>query len=219
MCGPHVFTDAPKVGVGVRFSGPIATKRRVGRERRRGDCGGDRGARVRNCSRVSAGAAKAESYARAAAGRASDLLPFTGPEISRAALAATVRLAMAEGATIVPAFLARVPRLLPLDSPLLAQCRYGMPLIEAIEQRAAAEGIPVDSRVARGRTYRDALRRLLEQERFDRVIVSANGSRRTGLSREDLEWLLERVPAEILILRPAPDDFARISAAGSNWAF
>ena len=142
------------------------------------------------------------------------LLPFTGPEISRAALAATVRLAMAEGATIVPAFLARVPRLLPLDSPLLAQCSYGMPLIEAIEQRAAAEGIPVDSRVARGRTYRDALRRLLEQERFDRVIVSANGSRRTGLSREDLEWLLERVPAEILILRPAPDDFARISAAG-----
>ena len=51
------------------------------------------------------------------------LLPFTGPEISRAALDATVRLAMAEGATIVPAFLARVPRLLPLDSPLLAQCR------------------------------------------------------------------------------------------------
>jgi hypothetical protein len=29
-----------------------------------------------------------------------------------------------------------------------------------------------------------------------------------------LEWLLERVPAEVLILRPAPDDFGRISAAG-----
>jgi hypothetical protein len=141
------------------------------------------------------------------------LLPFTGPEISRAALDATVRLALAEGATIVPAFLARVPRLLPLDSPLLGQCRYAMPLIEAIEQRASAQGIAVDSRVARGRTYRDALRRLLEQERFDRVIVSANGSRRTGLSSEDLEWLLERVPAEILILRPAPDDIGRISAA------
>ena len=44
------------------------------------------------------------------------LLPFTGPEISRRALEATVRLAKAEGATIVPAFLARVPRYLPLDS-------------------------------------------------------------------------------------------------------
>ena len=40
------------------------------------------------------------------------LLPFTGPEISRRAFEATVRLAKAEGATIVPAFLARVPRYL-----------------------------------------------------------------------------------------------------------
>jgi hypothetical protein len=71
------------------------------------------------------------------------LLPFTGPEISRRAFEATVRLAKAEGATIVPAFLARVPRYLPLDSPLPTQCRYGMPLIETIEQRAAAQGIPV----------------------------------------------------------------------------
>ena len=46
---------------------------------------------------------------RAPAGRRI-LLPFTGPEISRRALEATVRLAKAEGATIVPAFLARVPR-------------------------------------------------------------------------------------------------------------
>jgi hypothetical protein len=88
------------------------------------------------------------------------LLPFTGPEISRRAFGATVRLAKAEGATIVPAFLARVPRYLPLDSPLPTQCSYGMPLIEAIEQRAAAQGVPVESRTATGRTYRDALHRV-----------------------------------------------------------
>jgi len=142
------------------------------------------------------------------------LLPFTGQDISRRAFEATVRLAKAENATIMPAFLARVPRTLPLDSPLPVQCSNGMPLLEAIEQRAAAQGIPVDSRIARGRTYRDALRRLLEQESFDRIIVSATDSPRTGLSAEDLEWLLERVPAEVLILRPAPDDTRRISAAG-----
>jgi hypothetical protein len=142
------------------------------------------------------------------------LLPFTGPQISEGAFEATVRLAKAEGATIIPACLVRVPRHLPLDSPLSAQCSYGMPLIEAIEQRAAAQGVPVDSRTARGRTYRDALRRLLEQERFERVIVSANDSRRTGLSGRDLEWLLERVPAEVLILRPAPDDSGLVCAAG-----
>jgi nucleotide-binding universal stress UspA family protein len=139
------------------------------------------------------------------------LLPLAGSEISRRAFDAAVRLAKAEGATIVPAFLARVPRHLPLDSALLAQCGYAMPLLEAIEQGAGAQGVPVDSRIAQGRTYRDALRRLLEQERFDRVVVSANDGGHTGLSGGDLEWLLERVPAEVLILRPAPDDFKRIS--------
>jgi nucleotide-binding universal stress UspA family protein len=142
------------------------------------------------------------------------LLPFTGPEISRRSFEAAVRLAKAENATIMPAFLARVPRTLPLDSPLPAQCGNGMPLLEAIEQRAEAQGVRVDARIARGRTYRDALRRLLDEESFDRVIVSASDSPRTGLSADDLEWLLERVPAEVLILRPAPADTRRISAAG-----
>ena len=147
------------------------------------------------------------------------LLPFTGPEISRRAFEAAVRLAKAEGATIMPAFLVRVPRTLPLDSTLPVQCGYGMPLLETLEQRAAAQGIPVDARVARGRTFRDALRRLLEEESFDRIIVSATESRQTGLSPDDLEWLLERVPAEVMILRPAPDDTRRISAAGVSGHF
>ena len=142
------------------------------------------------------------------------LLPFTGTDISRRAFEAAVRLARAEGATIMPAFLARVPRHLPLDSTLPVQCTYGMPLLEAIEQRAEAQGIPVDARVARGRTYRDALRRLLDEESFDRIIVSATSNPRAGLSSDDLEWLLDRVPAEVMILRPAPDDLRRISAAG-----
>ncbi len=147
------------------------------------------------------------------------LLPFTGNAISRRAFEAAVRLARVDGATIMPAFLARVPRNLPLDSPLPAQCTGAMPLLETLEQRAGSEGIAVDSRVSRGRTYRDALRRLVEEEHFDRVIVSATDSPRTGLSPDDLEWLLERVPAEILILRPAPDDTHRISANGVHGHF
>jgi nucleotide-binding universal stress UspA family protein len=142
------------------------------------------------------------------------LLPFTGPEISRRAFEAAVRLAKAENATLMPAVLATVPRTLPLDAPLPAQCSHAMPLLEAIEQRAEAQGIAVDARVAQGRTYRDALRRLLDQEPFDRIIVSAANNRQDGLSADDLEWMLERVPAEVLILRPAPDDTSRISANG-----
>ena len=147
------------------------------------------------------------------------LLPFTGQEISRRGWEAAVRLAKAEDATIMPAFLARVPRHLPIESALPAQCGEGMLLLEALEQRGHALGIPVDARIARGRTYRDALRRLLESEQFDRVIVSATDSARTGLSADDLEWLLERVPAEILILRPAPDDTRHISASGVHGHF
>jgi nucleotide-binding universal stress UspA family protein len=147
------------------------------------------------------------------------LLPITGQAISRRAFDAAVRLAQAEDATVMPAFLARVPRNLPLESPLPAQCAEGMPLLEAIEQRLASQGVAIDARVARGRSYRDALRRLLDQEHFDRIIVSATESPRMGLTSDDLEWLLKRVPAEVMILRPAPEDHREISAAGVSGHF
>jgi nucleotide-binding universal stress UspA family protein len=139
------------------------------------------------------------------------LLPFTGEEISRRSFEAAVRLAKAENATIMPAFLAQVPMSLPLETALPVQCARGMPLLEAIEQRASSQGVPVDSRVGRGRSARDALRKLLDEEHFDRIIVSADEDPRVGLSYEDLRWMLDRVPAEILILRPAPEDTRRIS--------
>jgi hypothetical protein len=65
------------------------------------------------------------------------LLPFTGEAISRRAFEAASRLARAENAIIMPAFLARVPMDLKLQTPLPMQCETGMPLLEAIEQRAS----------------------------------------------------------------------------------
>lgn len=134
------------------------------------------------------------------------LLPFTGTTLSRRALEAAMRLAKVEGATLMPAFLATVPLHQSLESPVATQCEIGMPLLEAIEQRAGAEGIPVDARVERGRSYRHALSRLLDAERFDRVIISAADDRRAGLSGEDLLWAIDHANAEVMILRPAPDD-------------
>jgi Universal stress protein family len=142
------------------------------------------------------------------------LLPFTGMSISRRSFDAAVRLARAEDATIMPAYLARVPRHLALDAPLPAQCLQAMPLLEAIEQRASTQGVPVDTRIIRGRTYRDALRRMLDDEPVDRVIVSATSNGHKGLSAEDLEWMLEKVPAEVLILRPDPEDQRKVTADG-----
>jgi nucleotide-binding universal stress UspA family protein len=140
------------------------------------------------------------------------LLPFTGMSISRRAFDAAVRLARVEEATIMPTYLARVPRHLPLDAPLPAQCLQAMPLLEAIEQRASSQGVRVDARIIRGRTYRDALRRMLDSEPVDRVIVSATANSRKGLSADDLEWMLEKVPAEVMILRPDPEDRRKVTA-------
>jgi len=147
------------------------------------------------------------------------LLPFSGQEISRRSFEAAVRLAKAENATIMPAFLARVPMSLPLESALPVQCARGMPLLEAIEQRATSLGVPVDSRVGRGRSARDALRRLLEEEDFDRIIINGDEDPRAGLSYEDLRWLLEHCPSEILILRPASEDTRRIGTEGVSGHF
>jgi hypothetical protein len=147
------------------------------------------------------------------------LLPFTGMSISRRSFDAAVRLARAEDATIMPAYLARVPRTLPLDAPLPAQCLQAMPLLEAIEQRASIQGVAVDTRIIRGRTYRDAMRRMLDSEAVDRVIVSATSNSRKGLSADDLEWMLEKVPAEVLILRPDPEDRRKLTAEGVEGHF
>jgi hypothetical protein len=139
------------------------------------------------------------------------MLPFTGAAIPRRALDAALRLARAEDAVLVPAFLATVPRHLPLDAAIPAQCSLGMPVLEAIEQVATGADVRVDARVARGRTYRHALEQLLADEPVDRVIVATSGNLRSGLSGDDLVWLLQRIPAEILILRPNAADRMRVT--------
>ena len=143
------------------------------------------------------------------------LLPFTGTEISRRAVDAALRLARAEDATLMPAYLAEVPKSLPLECAIPAEAAQAMPMLEAIEQRATTQGIPVNARIERGRTYRHALARLLESEEFDRVVVSATATGTAGFSGDDLVWLLEKAPAEVLILRPGPED-RRVVTIGAN---
>lgn len=144
------------------------------------------------------------------------LLPFTGTEISRRALDAALRLARAEDATLMPAYLATVSKRLPLDCAIPAEAAKAMPMLEAIEQRAAGQGVPVDSRIERGRSYRHALERLLDRESFDRVVVPATGEAGAGFSGDDLVWLLAKAPAEVLILRPGPEDRRFVTGNGGS---
>ncbi len=143
------------------------------------------------------------------------LLPFTGTAISRRALDAALRLARAEEATLMPAYLATVPKRLPLDCAIPAEAARAMPILETIEQRATAQGVSIDSRIERGRSYRHALARLLGRERFDRVVVPVSAEAGAELSGDDLTWLLRKAPAEVLILRPGPEDSLLVAAKGA----
>ena len=134
------------------------------------------------------------------------LLPFVAEGLSERALDAALRLAAAEGATLVPVFLARVSLDLPLDTPLPRQCSVGLPLLETIEQHATEAGIPVDSRIERGRNRRHALRQAIADERFDRIVVAAASNGSPGFNADDIAWLLDHAQGEVLVLRPSEHD-------------
>jgi hypothetical protein len=134
------------------------------------------------------------------------LFPFIGGALSKRALDAALRLASAEDATVVPVFLARVPLHLPLDAPLPKQSGLAIPLQEAIEHRATTFGVPVDARIERGRTYRHALRTALAHERCSRIVIAAAAHGHRGFDPDDVAWLLDHAPGEIVVLRPSKDD-------------
>ncbi|HEY2767539.1 MAG TPA: hypothetical protein VGI76_04740, partial [Solirubrobacteraceae bacterium] len=120
--------------------------------------------------------------------------PFTGEGLSEPALAAALRLARAEEATLMPVYLALVPLRLAVQVPLRGESELALSLLEAIEQRAARAHVPVDARIERGRTVRHALRELLAHERFERMVVAAGvGGADEGFDPEDVAWMLARV--------------------------
>jgi hypothetical protein len=134
------------------------------------------------------------------------LFPFVSGALSQRALDAALRLAAAEGATLVPVFLARVSLDLPLESALPRQCSMAMPLLEAIEQRATEAGIQVDSRIVRGRNRRHALRHAIAEENFDRIVIAASAQGSPGFDPDDVAWLLDNAAGEIVVLRPSAED-------------
>jgi hypothetical protein len=101
-------------------------------------------------------------------------------------LDAALRIARAEGATVVPAYLAVVPLSVALETPLRKEADAALPLLEAVEQRAATMGVSVDSRIERGRTVRQALRLLMENESFDRVVAAGASNGHDGFSSDDI---------------------------------
>jgi hypothetical protein len=132
------------------------------------------------------------------------LVPFTGGALDERVLSAAIRIARAEDATLVPAYLIVVPLDVAQETPMQKEVAVAMPLLEAVEHAALRAGVPVDARVESGRTPIHALQRLWEVEKFDRVVVPAPAGRKPGFSPKDLTWMLSHAPTETLILRPDP---------------
>jgi nucleotide-binding universal stress UspA family protein len=139
----------------------------------------------------------------AVAGAPRLLVPFAGAGLEPAVLDAALRIARADGAVFVPAYLIIVPFSLPLDSPLTHEVELALPLLEAVELRAIDEGVPVDARLEHGRSLRDALRRLWDVESFDRILLPVSADERAGFDERDVAWILMNAPTETLALRPA----------------
>src|SRR5664279_2010432 len=81
------------------------------------------------------------------AGETRILVPFTGGELEHQALEAAIRIARAEEATLVPAYLIVLPLEFALDAPMQRQVAVAMPLLEAVEHASLRAGIPVDARI------------------------------------------------------------------------
>jgi hypothetical protein len=130
------------------------------------------------------------------------LVPFEG-HLDQTVLDAAIRIARAEDAVLVPAYLLIVPLRYAEDSPLRDQVQVAMPLLEAVEHAALRAGVPVDARIEKGRTLTHALKRLWEAERFDRIVAPAPVEGSPGFTEKELAWLLTHAPTETVVLKPA----------------
>jgi Universal stress protein family len=133
------------------------------------------------------------------------LVPFTGGELDPTVLAAAIRIARAEQATLIPAYLIVTPLEYAMDAPMGQQVAMAVPLLEAVENEASRAGIPVDARIEAGRTPTHALQRLWEVEHFDRIVAPAPTHRGPGFTPKDLQWILVHAPSETVILKPDPE--------------
>jgi hypothetical protein len=131
------------------------------------------------------------------------LVPFSG-SLDQTVLEAAIRIARAEDAVLVPAYLLIVPLQYGEDSPLRDQVKVAVPVLEAVEHAALRAGVPVDARIEKGRTLTHALRRLWDVEPFDRIVAPAPADGRGGFTEKELAWLLLNAPTETLVLKPRP---------------
>jgi hypothetical protein len=131
-------------------------------------------------------------------GKGRILVPFSGV-LDPVVLEAAIRVARANEAVLVAAYLLVVPLQYPEDSAQKEKVAVALPLLEAVELAALRAGVPVDARIEKGRSLTHALRRLWEIEKFERIVAPA-----PGFTPKELAWILTHAPAETIVLQPSP---------------
>ncbi len=144
------------------------------------------------------------------------LVPFTRGNLEPSVLDAAIRIARAEEATLIPAYLILIPLQFALDAPPSQESAMAMPLLEAVEHAASRAGVPVDARIESGRTPIHALERLWNVEHFDRIVIPAPAGREPGFTPKELLWMLTNAPSETLILRPRSGASSKRTQLGST---
>ena len=143
------------------------------------------------------------------------LVPFTGALEPRV-LDAAIRIAQAQGAVLVPAYLLVVPLQFDEDSPLTEQVAVAMPVLEAVELAALRAGVPVDARIEKGRTLTHALRRLWEVEPFDEIVAPAPANGHApGFTEKSSISLFKKKPVPSTI-KPEPKPKLTVMVAATR---
>ena len=125
------------------------------------------------------------------------LVPFTGGELDPVVLDAAIRIARAEEATLVPAYLIVMPLEYRLDAPLQHEVAVAMPLLEAVEHAALRAGLPVDARVETGPHAHPRAPAALGGRAVRPHRRPGSGRRGDdGFTPKELQWILVHAPTE-----------------------
>jgi nucleotide-binding universal stress UspA family protein len=139
------------------------------------------------------------------------LLPFTGGEPPEPLVELAVRLARAERAELVLAYLLIVPLRFAENDPSEEERLAAERRVEVAKRHAERLGIVPRTRVECGRSFTHALRRIWGTGGFDVTVVSATPGRRP--SPAEASWILEHAPHQVVVLRPGS-----ATPAPARWA-
>jgi hypothetical protein len=119
---------------------------------------------------------------------------------------ATLRHAMAlagrEGEVVLASVLV-VPLAQTLDASLNRAVEAACDVLERGE-RVAASADHFDTRLVRARSFSAGVLETLEQEPFDIVVLEAPPASRRNGQQAELEAVMERAPATVVVVRPLP---------------